>query len=136
MTTIKNSLSLIPGGASAGSGSGRRDPVCLVLNRVLKAKLTSTLTVEDACYLTPAYPGDSVLRVETLLAQLRMLSNAGLEARLETEDLPEGIVLADPERFTARFPELAHAVPVLLAHDGVQPYTDGLPRRRPQLTLV
>lgn len=136
MTTTKNSLRLVSGGAPATTGYSRYDPVRRVLNRVLKAQLTPALTVEEACYLSPDWPASSTRRVETLLAQLRILSSAGLEARLACDDLPEGIALVDVARFTARFPELASAVPVMLAHEGVQTYTEGLPRRRPVLTLV
>jgi hypothetical protein len=99
------------------------------------AQLTPDLTVEEACHLQ-VYADDEVPRMEQYLEDVQALRSAGLDARVQLGDVPEGIVIADPKVFMDRFPELASVVPVMLAHDGVQPYTDGLPRRQLRLAEV
>lgn len=122
----KHPFRVIQGGAQAPKAYGSPREL---LKRVLKANLTPTLTVEAACHLNgPGYE-HTLPSMDEFLADFNLLRDAGLDVRIQLGDLPEGIVLADPERFTARFPELALAVPVLLAHEGVQPYTEGIPRR-------
>lgn len=142
MTETKHRFRVIQGGAAtpARYGSPRE-----LLKLVLKAQLTQTLTVEEASHLNSPYLEDSLPTMDKFLADFNMLRSAGLDVRIQLGDLPEGIVLTDPARFKQRFPELAQAVPVMLAHDGVQPYTEGIPRRlhpkpsvarAPALTLV
>lgn len=142
MTDSKHRFRVIQGGASTAPryGSPRE-----LLKQVLKAQLTPTLTVEEASHLNSPYLADSLPTMEKFLDDFNMLRGAGLDIRIQLGDLPEGVVLADPVRFKERFPELAPAVPVMLAYDGVQPYTDGIPRRlhpkpparrAPALTLV
>ncbi|KVP17307.1 hypothetical protein [Burkholderia ubonensis] len=136
MDERKISLRLIQGGAVDSPAPGSYAAVKQLLRRVLKAKLTPDLTVEEACHLRVYEFGEHIPRMEHLLEDVKELRRAGLDARIQLGDVPEGIVLTDPKVFTARFPELAAAVPVMLAHDGVQPYTDGMPRRRQRLTAV
>jgi hypothetical protein len=126
MTASKHPFRVIEGGAAAAQryGSPRE-----LLKRVLKAQLTPTLTVEQASHLNIPYLEDNLPTMDRFLADFNVLRSVGLDVRIQLGDLPEGVVLTDPELFTARFPELAVAVPVMLAHDGVQPYTEGIPRR-------
>lgn len=142
MTDSTHRFRVIQGGAAtpARYGSPRE-----LLKLVLKAQLTPTLTVEEASHLNAPYLEDSIPTMDKFLDDFNMLRGAGLDVRIQLGDLPEGIVISDPERFKQRFPELALAVPVMLAHDGVQPYTEGIPRRlhpkaiavrAPALTLV
>jgi hypothetical protein len=137
MQEQKTLLRLIKGGASAPANrmSGH-DQVRLILRRVLKARLKPGLTVEEACHLRVFGREEPMACMEHLLEDVQELRRAGLEARIQLDDIPEGIVLTDPKAFTARFPDLAAAVPVMLAHDGVQPYTEGLPRRSTHLCVV
>jgi len=143
MTERKFTLQLIQGGAAPSPAVGVNSStntgyaaVRNLLRRVLKAKLTPQLTVEDACHLRPYYEDDEMPRMEQLLSDIQELRNAGLDTRRYLNDLPDCIVMADPKVFVSRFPELAAAVPVMLAHDGVQPYTDGLPCRATRLNTV
>ncbi|HDR9103615.1 TPA: hypothetical protein QDB04_000335 [Burkholderia vietnamiensis] len=129
-------LQLISGGKSETSTQNQYGSVRTHLRKVLRAKLTPTLTVEEACHLYVFEEGAVAPSVEQYLADNRELNAAGLEARLGLNDLPEGIVLTNPEKFKAKFPELADAVPVMLAYEGVQPYTDGLPRKTSTLTVL
>ena len=126
MTDSKHRFRVIQGGAGSAPryGSPRE-----LLKQVLKAQLTPTLTVEEASHLNSPYLADSLATMEKFLEDFNLLRDAGLDVRIQLGDLPEGVVLADPERFKERFPELAPAVAVMLAHDGVQPYTEGIPRR-------
>lgn len=117
---------VIQGGALAPKAYGSP---CELLKRVLKAKLTPTLTVEAASHLNIPPLAEAMPSMTDWLGDFELLRDAGLEVRIQLGDIPEGIVLTDPERFTLRFPELAMAVPVMLAHEGVQPYTEGIPRR-------
>lgn len=116
-----------------------------ILLRVLKARLTPTMTVEDASHMNMMELTSGIPTVEQFLADFQTLRNAGLDIRGQLGDIPEGIVLTDPELFMMRFPELAYAVPVMLEYEGVQPYTAGCPRiatpspvtpKKPKLTLV
>ncbi|MCG9124864.1 hypothetical protein LH460_09285 [Laribacter hongkongensis] len=95
---------------------------------MLKAKLTPELTVEEACHLRVYGPDEHIPRMEHFVDDVRELRHAGLGTCGPLGEIPEGIVLIDPKTFIRRFPELADAVPVMLAHEGVQPYTDELPR--------
>jgi hypothetical protein len=136
MQNNKPSLRLIQGGVqSTPANSNNYGSVRQLLRRVLMAQLTPDLTVEDACHLQ-VYADDEVPRMEQYLEDMQTLRSAGLDARIQLGDVPEGIVIADPKVFMDRFPELAAVVPVMLAHDGVQPYTDGLPRRQLRLAEV
>lgn len=99
-----------------------------MLRAVLDAKLTPMLTVEQACHLRTYGEDEYIPRVGSLLADVAELRSAGLDASIALGGLPAGIVLTDPARFKARFPQLSDVVPVMLAHGGVQPYTAGLPR--------
>jgi len=74
--------------------------------------------------------------MEKFLADLNMLRSAGLDIRVELEDEPEAIVLMEPQWFEAKFPKLVAAIPVMLASGGVQPYTNGLPRKTQVLRSV
>ena len=129
MTDKKNPFRLIQGGVAAVPSTPQYGSPRELLRRVLKAKLTPTLTVEEASHLNIPDLEDGFPSMEQFLADFNMLRSAGLDIRIQLDDLPEGIILTDPERFKARFPELAVAVPVLMAHEVVQPYTDGIPRR-------
>jgi hypothetical protein len=122
----KHPFRLIQGGKSTPKGYGSPREL---LKRVLKAQLTPTLTVEEASHLNIPDLTNNLPSMEQFLADFNTLRSAGLDTRIQLDDLPEGIVITDPERFKSRFPDLAMAVPVMLAHDGVQPYTDGIPRR-------
>jgi hypothetical protein len=141
MQNNKPSLRLITGGVqstsieAASSTPSHYGTVRQLLRRVLMANLTPDLTVEDACHLQ-VYADDEAPRMEQYLEDIKTLRSAGLDARVQFGDVPEGIVIADPDVFMDRFPELASVVPVMLAHDGVQPYTDGLPRRQLRLADV
>lgn len=132
MTDKKNPFRLIQGGAPSPAAPQYGSPREL-LKRVLKAKLTPTLTVEDASHLSTPDLEEGLPSMEKFLADFNMLRSAGLDIRIQLDDVPEGIVITDPERFKAKFPDLAPAVPVMMAHDGVQPYTDGIPRRLPSI---
>jgi hypothetical protein len=138
MQEQKTVLRLIKGGASTAPVTSMNgyDTVRLILRRVLKARLKPGLTVEEACHLRVYSREEPIARMEHLLEDVQELRRAGLEARMQLDDIPEGIVLTDPKAFIARFPDLAATVPVMLAHDGVQPYTDGLPRRSTRLSVV
>lgn len=108
-----------------------------ILLKVLRAKLTPSLTVEQACHLdVPDLPDELVPRAETILADRKLLRAAGLDLKAANGAMPAAVVLADPSRFTARFPELSAAVPVLLACEGVAPYTQGRPRKPPKVGLA
>lgn len=133
----KPSLRLILGGVQSTPATSppTYGSVRQLLRRVLMAQLTPDLTVEEACHLQ-VYADDEVPRMEQYLEDVQALRSAGLDARVQLGDVPEGIVIADPKVFMDRFPELASVVPVMLAHDGVQPYTDGLPRRQLRLAEV
>lgn len=122
----KHPFRVIQGGAQAPKvyGSPRE-----LLKRVLKAQLTPTLTVEEASHLNIPDLANGLPSMEQFLDDFNMLRSAGLDIRIQLDDLPEGIVITDPDRFKEKFPELASAVPVMLAHEGVQPYTAGIPRR-------
>jgi hypothetical protein len=98
------------------------------LKAVLDAKLAPDCTIEDACHLYVPHEGDPVPRLETFLDDVQAVRNVGLDMVCELGGRPCGIVMEDPQLFRARFPELAAAIPVMLVHGGVQPYTDGLPR--------
>jgi hypothetical protein len=141
MQNNKPTFRVIQGGvhstpaASPKSANSNYGSVRQLLRRVLMANLTPDLTVEDACHLH-VYADDEVPRMEQYLEDIQTLRSAGLDARVQFGDVPEGIVIADPDVFMDRFPELAAVVPVMLAHDGVQPYTDGLPRRQLRLAEV
>ncbi|MBU9200385.1 hypothetical protein KTD31_03330 [Burkholderia multivorans] len=129
-------LRLISGGKTEPATQNLYGSVRMHLRKVLRAKLTPTLTVEDACHLYVFEEGAAAPAVEKYLADNRELNAAGLEVRMGLDNLPEGIVLTNPEKFKAKFPELADAVPVMLAYEGVQPYTDGLPRKASSLTVI
>lgn len=129
MTDKKNPFRLIQGGVVAAPTAPQYGSPRELLKRVLKAKLTPTLTVEEASHLNIPDLEEGLPSMEKFLADFNTLRGAGLDIRIQLDDLPEGIVITDPERFKARFPELALAVPIMMAHDGVQPYTDGIPRR-------
>jgi hypothetical protein len=141
MQNKKPTFRVIQGGAHAAPAASPKPAhsnygsVRRLLRRVLMANLTPELTVEDACHLQ-VYADDEVPRMEQYLEDIKTLRSAGLDARVQFGDVPEGIVISDPDVFIDRFPELASVVPVMLAHDGVQPYTDGLPRRQLRLAEV
>jgi hypothetical protein len=136
--THRTTLRLIPGGAAFDEKSGVSgySKVKQVLRRVLNAKLAPDLTVEEACHLRVDFDAEAVPRLEQFLDDVAALREAGLDTRFQLDDIPEGIVLRDTAVFVARFPELTGAVSVMLAYDGVQPYTDGLPRRPARLSMV
>lgn len=106
------------------------------LHRVLKAHLTPVLTVEQAAHLGRVYADGEEPEMEELLSDLRILRNAGLDVLMNLEDEPDGIILMDPKKFLARFPELAEAIPVMIEHEGVMPYTDGMPRLSSQARAI
>lgn len=106
-----------------------------LLRAVLDARLSPDVTVEQ--FYGGELPGaDPTAIGETFVRAFSQLRAAGLDLKPDSDDLPGGIVLTDPEAFKARFPELAAAVPVMLAHEGVQPLTAGLPRRRVAVTTL
>jgi hypothetical protein len=114
-----------------------------LLRAVLDAQLTPTLTVEQACHLDVDYMEDDELpALETIFADVGALHNAGLATsrncvdRYTNQPVPDAIMLVSPKRFKKKFPELASAIPVMLAHEGVQPYTDGIPRLPRMLDVV
>ncbi|BCQ24733.1 hypothetical protein NK8_29090 [Caballeronia sp. NK8] len=107
-----------------------------LLRTVLDAQLTPTLTVEQACHLRIYKEDEAIPRMGSLLDDVSALRKAGLNAAIALRDLPEAIILEEPALFKAKFPHLADAVPVMLAHGGVQPYTDGLPRHGAKPTDV
>jgi len=84
--------------------------------------------VEDASHLWVYVFDEPNPRMAYLHDDLDELRRAGLKALPRLGNKPVGIVLADAKIFVARFPELAEAVPLMLAYEGVQPYTHGLPR--------
>lgn len=94
---------------------------------VLKAKLTPTLTVEDACHHDMTYT-DDVPPVEAFLAHFQLLRAAGLDIQGPPYDAPSGIVLYDAYLFKLKFPHLEASIAPMLAHCGVIPYTFGMPR--------
>lgn len=102
--------------------------VRLMLRSVLDAKLTPTVTVEEACHLRVYGRDEEIPRMEHFHDDVRAMRRAGLGMRIALEDLPEAIVIDDAALFKATFPHLADVIPVMLVHGGVQPYTDGLPR--------
>lgn len=99
-----------------------------LLRAVLDARLTPDLTVEQL-YGGELSGADTPAVTQNFIEAFGALRAAGLDLKSETKDLPGGIVLTDPKAFKARFPELAAAVPAMLAHEGLQPFTAGLPRR-------
>lgn len=136
MQQTRISLQVIQGGAGRTLSLVGNTTMRQLLMRVLKARLTPTLTVEQASHLNSPDLAGNLPSMETFLADLTLLRSAGLDAHIQFDDIPEGIVLIDPERFKARFPELALAIPAMLTHGGVQPYTEGLPRHAPALSVV
>lgn len=98
------------------------------LHAVLHAELAPGLTVEDASHARvrhlpePERPPESKISADRLL-----LARAGLDF-VRGYGVPDVIALKSARLFRLRFPDLAHAIPVLIASQGVQPYTDGLPR--------
>jgi hypothetical protein len=103
------------------------DTVTQALRAVLEARISPTKSVEAACHLNlqmleeHEYPSPT-----EFLADTRDMLNAGLQKCGEFE-LPARIKISDVNLFLATFPHLANAVPVMLAHQGVQPYTRGEP---------
>lgn len=103
------------------------------LRAVLKARLTPTKTVEDACHLDfQELEAHELTQGDEAIADFRMLRKVGLQPILSE---PSRIVLRNADRFAAAFPDLVNAIPVLLAHDGVQPYTEGLPASFTPITV-
>lgn len=113
---------------SAIGSNGSYVQVRRLLRAVLDAKLTPTVTIEEACHLRVYGADEEIPRMEFQLDDVKALRHAGLGTCIALDNLPAAIVIEDPAVFKARFPQLADAVPVMLAHGGVQPYTDGLPR--------
>lgn len=119
------------------SGGVEREVVPLAyvmkqLKRVLDAELEPGLTVEEACHIEVRYyETESDLRgltAEVVSKHLLMLHYAGLACSTNWDDWPDAIVLEDAKNFKKKFPELAHVIPLLQAHCGVLPYTNGRPR--------
>ncbi len=99
-----------------------------LLHAVLHAELAPGLTVEDACHARvrhvpePDRPPESKISADRLL-----LARAGLDF-VRGYGVPDAIALKSARLFRLAFPDLAHAIPVLIASQGIQPYTDGLPK--------
>jgi hypothetical protein len=109
-----------------------------LLKAVLKAELAPGLTVEDACHTEMHYSPEIAPEVEVMMAHRRLLRHAGLNFAMGDETLPDAIVLEKPKLFKQKFPQLEAAIPLLLAGEGVQPYTNGMPRvtKRPALVIA
>lgn len=124
-------LPIVGSPSSFASAAQNHLVVRRLLKAVLNAKLAPDCTIEDACHLGVVYEGDPVPRLETFLDDVKAVRNVGLDMVCELDGWPCGIVMKDPHLFRVRFPELEAAIPVMLVHGGVQPYTDGLPRIPP-----
>ncbi|WP_343029369.1 hypothetical protein [Janthinobacterium sp. CAN_S7] len=80
--------------------------------------------------------------IETFYADFGALHNAGLASSMDcvyrdtNQPVPDAVVLVSPKRFKKKFPALAAAIPAMLAHEGVQPYTDGIPLLTRMLDVV
>ena len=99
-----------------------------VLHAVLHAELAPGLTVEDASHARVRHLPESDRPSESKVrADRRLLAQAGLDY-VCGDGTPDAIVLKRPRLFKLAFPELTYAIPVLEASQGVQPYTDGLPK--------
>lgn len=100
-----------------------------ILRQVLDAELAPGLSVEEACHANIYnLSGDEMSRGINVVNDLSLLFSAGLDIDYETDKLPAAIVISSPEKFLAKFPHLAHALPVLIFGQGVQPYTNGKAR--------
>lgn len=138
MSDSKPRLYLVSNRPSESKPEETQGTVREIFGRLLKAKLTPTLTVEDASHLDLPFitDEDKLPSVDDIFETIRLLERAGLGVRMWSEEIPEGIVLVDEDLFRAKFPELAAAIPLLKAYEGVQPYSGGVPRRLQRLTVL
>jgi hypothetical protein len=103
------------------------DTVRQALRAVLDARVSPTKSVEAACHLDleileeHEFPSPTEFQEDS-----HDMLQAGLQKCPEFV-LPACIKINDVNLFLATFPHLANAVPVMLAHQGVQPYTHGEP---------
>ena len=103
-------------------------PEKAALHAVLHAVLAPGLTVEDASHARVRHlPESDRPPAAQISADRLLLARAGLDY-VRGYDVPDAIVLKSARLFKQAFPDLAYAVPILVASQGVQPYTDGLPK--------
>ncbi|MDR6739119.1 hypothetical protein J2X56_001105 [Herbaspirillum sp. 1173] len=103
------------------------DTVKKALRAVLEARITPTKSVEAACHMNlDMLDEHESPSPSEYLADTRLMLSAGLQKCGEFE-LPAHIKICDVNLFLATFPHLANVVPIMLAHQGVQPYTNGEP---------
>ena len=103
-------------------------PETAALHAVLHAVLAPGLTVEDASHARVRHlPESERPPAAQISADRLLLARAGLDY-VRGYDVPDAIVLKSARLFKQAFPDLSYAVPILQASQGVQPYTDGVPK--------
>ncbi|WP_146126114.1 MULTISPECIES: hypothetical protein [Burkholderia cepacia complex] len=99
------------------------------LYTLLKAKLPSGKTVEEACHLA-VFDGDcDEPDTAEFMADYRELREAGLRGSIPNDDYDYAVVLDSASKFKKAFPHLAHICDLLERSGGVIPYTGGAPRK-------